>query len=164
DGIHEIDDRGCLFGEAAEVFTTAEHTSDLAGDTEDLAEVTLRFQSGLLAHAHLDYLRRAYRRDLEIIGDAGVIAWDYAAHTVTVHGADGAVDVEDLRAADGEPNQMYVEEMRHFIRCVEGTETPLVDGREGLRSLRLVEAAKTSSRQRRWVSVVDPRSSGVRGA
>ena len=46
---------------------------------------------------------------------------------------------------------MYVEEMRHFVRCVEGAERPLVDGREALRSLRLVEAAKRSSRERRWV-------------
>ena len=46
---------------------------------------------------------------------------------------------------------MYLEEMRHFIRCVEGLEPPLVDGRAALRSLRLVEAAKLSSRERRWV-------------
>ena len=50
--------------------------------------------------------------------------------------------MEDRRATDGEPNDMYLEEMRHFIRCVEGLEPPLVDGRDALRSLRLVEAAK----------------------
>ena len=137
DAIHELDYLGWLFGDAEEVSATAAHVSDLAGDTEDLAEVTIRFTSGLLAQVHLDYLQRAYRRNLQIIGESGVIVWDYPTHTVTVYEpADGAPDVEDLRAADGEPNDMYLDEMRHFIRCVEGLEPPLVDGREALRSLR----------------------------
>jgi len=158
DAIHELDYLGWLFGEAAEVFATAEHLSDLAGDTEDFAEVTVRFESGLLAQVHLDYLQRAYRRNLQIIGDAGGVTWDYPAHAVAVHGTDGPADVEDFRAADGQPNDMYVEELRRFIRCVEGAEPPTVDGREALRSLRLVEAAKASARERRWVSAGEPGS------
>jgi predicted dehydrogenase len=98
-------------------------------------------------------VQRAYRRTLSVIGTDGVIAWDYPAHTVTVHDADGAPRVEDYRAIDGGPNDMYVEEMRQFIRCVEGAEPPLVDAREALRSLLLVEAAKRSSRERRWVKL-----------
>lgn len=151
DAIHELDYLGWLFGDAEEVSASAEHVSDLAGDTEDLAEVTIRFTAGVLAQVHLDYLQRAYRRNLQVIGDSGVILWDYPTHAVAIHAADGARDVEDFRAGDGEPNDMYVEEMRHFVRCVEGAERPLVDGREALRSLRLVEAAKRSSRERRWV-------------
>ena len=153
DAIHELDYLGWLFGDAEEVSATAAHVSDLAGDTEDLAEVTIRFGAGMLAQVHVDYLQRAYRRNLQIIGESGVIVWDYPTHTVTVYEPDAAPAVEDLRVADGEPNDMYLEEMRHFIRCVQGVERPLVDGREALRSLRLVEAAKRSSRERRWVSL-----------
>jgi predicted dehydrogenase len=151
DAIHELDYLGWLFGDAEEVSASAEHVSDLAGDTEDLAEVTIRFTAGVLAQVHLDYLQRAYRRNLQVIGDSGVILWDYPEHAVAIHAADGVRDVEDFRAGDGGPNDMYFEEMRHFVRCVEGAERPLVDGREALRSLRLVEAAKRSSRERRWV-------------
>jgi len=151
DAIHELDYLGWLFGDAREVSATADHVSDLAGDSEDLAEVTVRFTSGVLAQVHLDYLQRAYRRNLQIIGESGVIVWDYPTHTVTVCGPAAEPEVEDLREIDGEPNRMYLEEMRHFIRCVEGLERPLVDGRESLRSLRLVEGAKLSARERRWV-------------
>jgi predicted dehydrogenase len=49
---------------------------------------------------------------------------------------------------------MYVEELRRFLRSVETGEPPLVDGREALRSLRWVEAAKRSARNGRWVKVV----------
>ena len=149
DAIHELDYLGWLFGEVAEVLCTAGHVSDLAGDTEDLAEVTLRFESGALAQAHLDYLQRVYRRNLQVIGATGVITWDYPTHTVAVLAPDA--QPEAMSAADGAANDMYVEELRHFIRCIEGRESPLIDGREALRSLRLVEAAKTSARDGRWV-------------
>ena len=133
------------------MFCAAGHVSDLAGDTEDLAETTLRFESGVLAQVHLDYLQRAYRRNLQIIADAGVIAWDYPTHAVTVHTAESGP--ETMSVPDGGANDMYLAEMRHFVRCMEGRETPLVDGREGLRSLRLVEAAKVSAAEGRWVKL-----------
>jgi predicted dehydrogenase len=149
DAIHELDYLGWLFGDAAEVFCTAGHVSDLAGDTEDLAETTVRFESGVLAQVHLDYLQRVYRRNLQVIGETGVIGWDYPTHAVTVHAPEAPP--ETIAVADGDPNEMYLEEIRHFLRCIEGGERLLVDGREGLRSLRLVEAAKASAALGRWV-------------
>jgi len=150
DAIHELDYLGWFLGEATEVVCTADHVSDLAGDTEDLAEVTVLFESGVLAQVHLDYVQRRYRRNLQIIGDTGVILWDYPTHSVTVCGAETSSD-ETTRIDDGDPNAMYLEEMRHFIRCLGSGEAPLVDGVEALRSIRLVEAAKRSARERRAV-------------
>ena len=152
DAIHELDYLGWLFGEATELFCATGHWSDLAGDTEDLAEVTLHLESGVLAQVHLDYLQRRYQRNLEIIGDTGVIVWDYPTHSVTVY-EPGSLSGEPTRVEDGDPNAMYLDEMRHFVRCLESHETPLVDGNEALRSLRLVEAAKRSARERRAVKV-----------
>jgi predicted dehydrogenase len=153
DAIHELDYLGWLFGEAAEVCCAASHVSALAGDSEDLAEATVRFASGVVAQVHLDYLRRAYRRDLEIIGADGVITWDYASRAVRVLGPEpDEAEVHD-GASDGPNEAMYVEEMRHFIRCLEGHEEPLVDGWEALRSLRMVEAAKRAAAERRWVGL-----------
>jgi len=149
DAIHEFDYLGWLFGEVLEIWCAAAHVSDLAGDTEDVAETTLRFDSGALGQVHLDYLRRAYRRTLQVIGEAGVIEWDYPTHTVTVHSPDAPT--EAIAIGDGDTNAMYLEEMRHFLACIGGAERPLVDGREALRSLRLVEAAKRSAAEGRWV-------------
>ena len=153
DVIHELDYLGWLFGEPAELCCAAPHLSALAGDTEDLAEVTVPFASGPMAQVHLDYLRRVYRRDLEIIGADGVIRWDFASRAVRVLGPEpDQVELHD-GASDAPNEAMYVEEMRHFIRCLEGTEEPMVDGWEALRSLRMVEAAKTAAAERRWVSL-----------
>ena len=149
DAIHELDYLGWMLGDAAEVFGATAHVSDLAGDTEDLAEVTLRFADGALGQVHLDYVRRAYRRTLEVLGAEGVIEWEYPSQRVTVRGPDP--DRVEVVAIDGVGVDMYVQEMAHLVRCVEGREAPLVDGAEALRSLRLVEAAKASAASRTWV-------------
>ena len=151
DAVHELDYLTWLFGDVSDVSCTAGHVSELAGDTEDLAEVTLRFESGVLAQVHLDYLQRVYRRNLQVIGDAGTIVWDYPTHSVTTLASDAQPEI--VAAMDGDANKMYVDELHHFVRCVEGRESPMVDGREALRSLRLVDAAKTSAREGRRVTV-----------
>ncbi len=153
DAIHELDYLGWLFGDATEVSCMADHRSRLAGDTEDLAEITVRFGTGVLAQVHLDYFQRVYRRNLQVIGDGGDMFWDYPTHSLTIHVPDAGPDREDLSKDEADSNRMYVEEIRHFICCVEQRKLPLVDGDEALRSLRVVEAAKRSSRERRWEEV-----------
>ena len=153
DAIHEFDYLRWIFGEVREVFCTAGRLSALAMDVEDFAEVTLRFASGTVAQLHLDYLQRSYRRDCEVIGETGVIVWNYIDGNVTLFG-----DERDRWQGFREPidfnhNEMFVDEMRHFLRCVAGDETPAIDGREALAALRLVEAAKASSARRAWVTV-----------
>ena len=149
DAMHEFDYLRWLLGEAAEVFCAAGHVSELHGDSEDVAEATLRFASGVLGQVHLDYLQRVYRRNLQIIAEAGLITWDYPSHRVNVH-VPGA-EPETIVVPDGDSNEMYLAEMRHFVRCIEGRESPLVDGEDALSTLRLVEAAKRSAAEGRWV-------------
>jgi predicted dehydrogenase len=153
DAIHEFDYLGWLLGRVSEVFCAADHVSSLAGDTEDLAELILRFSTGALGQVHLDYVRRAYRRMLELSGTDGLITWDYATRLVTVVGGDGSVVEQQGGDVDGLPEGMYLEELRHFVSCLERGEAPAVDGAEALRSLRVVEAAKTSAERGGWVTV-----------
>jgi predicted dehydrogenase len=151
DAIHEFDYLRWLFGEVCEVLGTVERLSSLQIDVEDFAEVTLRFASGVLAQLHLDYLQRSYRRNCEVIGERGVIVWDYISRRVTLF-----TEEPDRWQGFGEPidvnhNEMFIEEMAHFARCLEGLELPVVDGRDALKTLRLVEAAKASASGRGWV-------------
>jgi predicted dehydrogenase len=151
DAIHEFDYLRWLFGEVREVLGTVERLSSLQIDVEDFAEVTLRFASGVVAQLHLDYLQRSYRRSCEVIGERGVIVWDYIDRRVTLF-----TEEPDRWQGFGEPidvnhNEMFVEEMAHFVRCLEGQEPPIVDGRDALRTLGVVEAAKASAEGRGWV-------------
>lgn len=151
DAIHEFDYLRWIFGEVREVMGTVERLSTLQMDVEDFAEVTLRFGSGAVAQVHLDYLQRSYRRNCEVIGEQGVIVWDYIDRRVILFSGD-----PDRWMGFGEPidvnhNEMFVEEMRHFVQCLEGREAPVVDGGDAQATLRVVEAAKASAVAREWV-------------
>ncbi len=62
DRIHEIDYAAWLFGKVDAVFAWTGHESRLETDTEDNAEIILRFRNGITGSVHLDYIRRRYAR------------------------------------------------------------------------------------------------------
>jgi predicted dehydrogenase len=152
DAIHEFDYLRWIFGEVEEIFCTARQMSALTMDVEDFAEVTLRFHSGVVVQLHLDYLQRSYRRDCEIIGERGVIVWDYIEPRVTLFTEERDAWLGFREPLDFSHNEMFVDEVRHFARCIAGDERPLISGEQALAALRLVEAAKTSSARRAWVT------------
>ncbi|MBI3011129.1 MAG: N-acetylneuraminate synthase family protein [Candidatus Omnitrophica bacterium] len=110
DWIHEFDYLRWFFGQVGEVFCYTGTTGTLDVEVEDYAEVLLRFDAGVVANVHLDYLQRTYRRSCEIIGAEGVLIWDYIAQTVTCYGrTDRQVEVF-TEQIDTERNQMFLEE------------------------------------------------------
>jgi predicted dehydrogenase len=152
DAIHELDYAMWLLGEVSEVACFAEHISALEIDTEDVASLLLRFASGALAEVHLDYVQRAYSRTCKLVGERGTARWDYNAPHLEVYLADEG-EWKTSRLFDAwDPNTMYLDELRHFVRCLDGEEQPSADVSAGARSLALALAAKLASAERRVVS------------
>ena len=50
-------------------------------------------------------------------------------------------------------NQLFLDEMNHFLSCIRGEEIPLVSIRDGAQSLRMAFAAKESMRTRQPVQL-----------
>jgi predicted dehydrogenase len=154
DQVHELDNLRWLLGEVAEVFCFAGRLSDLEIDTEDTASILLRFRNGALAQVHLDYVQRAYERSLQLIGDQGTIWWSFQDKLVRWYtSSDGMWRSATWPAY--ETNEMYVAEMRHFLRCLSGEETPALDLDGGRRVLEIALAAKTSAERRESITLSD---------
>jgi len=153
DSIHEFDYLTWLLGRPREVFAYASRVSSLEIDTEDNADVLLRFDYGAVANVHLDYLQRTYRRACDIIGEDGMIAWDYISQSVTVYGKDDRRMEVFQESINTERNQMFVDEMRHFVRCVETGDAPMLDAAGGRAILEVALAAKAAAAQGRPVTV-----------
>lgn len=143
DAIHEIDYVRWLFGEVQSVACVAGKLSRLEIDTEDTAGILLRMETGVIAEIHLDYVQRIYTRNCEVIGDGGTVRWDYAAGDLRVYSAGKWEVFED--PPGWLPNQMYVDEMSHFLGCLQGTEQPVLDLSGALRVLEIAIAAKNAS-------------------
>jgi predicted dehydrogenase len=145
DSIHEIDYLYWLLGDVGEVYCLSDKISDLEIDVEDIAEITLRFKSGTIAQVHVDYLQRAYNRCCKLVGTGGVITWSFQDNTVGWYSAEAGEWQTFRESPSYDTNEMYVEEMKHFVRCLSGEESPEVGVSEGRRLLEIALAAKKSS-------------------
>ena len=68
---------------------------------------------------------------------------DLRGATSTLYDADGGV-AETVSFPDFQRNQLFLDEVSHFLGCIARNETPLVSGAEGLCSLTVALAAKAS--------------------
>lgn len=147
---HEIDTLRRYFGEVRQVAAMVSHLSDLEIDTDDCSELVLRFDSGVVASCHLDLVQRAYRRTLEVFGTEGTILWDYVSQSIQLYTVASAQ--WELVRYDFDRNRLYLDEAARFLAACRGEERPPVDGADGLRTLKVVLAAKRASREGRTVA------------
>ena len=153
DAIHEIDYIRWLNGEVAAATCFAGKLSRLEIDTEDTAAILLRFANGAVGEVHVDYVQRAYSRSCQIIGEEGTLYWDYGAGTVRWFSAQTKEWKVYSNPPEWEPNQMYLDEMKHFLRCLAGKEDPAQDVFEAARVLQIALAARKSAQQQRWIKL-----------
>ncbi len=149
DASHELDYVRWLGGEVESVACVAGQLSDLEMDVEDTAAITLRLSKRVIAEVHLDCVQRGYARNCKLIGSEGTLIWEFK------EGVRQLLPDKTWRVYPiaPDPNEMYIEEMKHFLACVRGEEVPLVSVADGLRVLEIALAAKQSAQSRREVAV-----------
>ena len=151
DASHELDYLCWLLGEVEEVFCMADKLSHLKVDTEDTAEIILKFKDNIMAEVHLDFVQQGYARSCKIIGEKGTIVWDIPEKIVKVYLAQ--TNSWKLYKIQSNLNEMYLEEMKHFIKCVNLGQKPLIDGTDGKKTLEVALAAKQSACLKRIISL-----------
>jgi predicted dehydrogenase len=144
--IHEIDYLYALFGMPEKVYSLGGHLSSLAVDVEDVAVSILaaRRSDGKLLpiELHQDYVQRPPARRCRVIGETGRVDWSLSSAELVRWTAGQAVETHDYRAL--ERNQLFLDELRHFLQCVETGERPEVDLRDGAKSLAIGLALRES--------------------
>jgi len=118
DCIHEIDLTRWYLGDVREVVCMTGHVSSLEIATEDVAAIVCRHVSGAISEIHLDYVQQSYERGCQIVGEGGSIFWDFIQKEVRWFDGGTGQWTNFPQPAEWEVNQMYVDEMKHFIDCV----------------------------------------------
>ena len=113
DLIHEWDYLTMLFGFPNRIYSIIGKYSDLEIDSDDLAAYIAAYDDKTI-EVHLDYFGKKTQRYLELLTDVGTYLFDIA--NATVHFPDG----KELRLTES-VNGRYLEEMRSFLRLVNGT-------------------------------------------
>jgi predicted dehydrogenase len=121
--IHEMDYIYWLFGLPSRVYAIGGHLSSLEIDVEDIVETLMECELDvhpILVSLHQDYLQRPGKRICEVIGDQGKILVDLAELSVEVFDGEGN-QVEATSYAGFQRNQMFVDELNHFLSSLRGS-------------------------------------------
>ena len=143
---HPLDYVRWLFGEVSDLTAVTDRVSDLDIDVEDTAEIVLKFENGCMGSVHLNYTQRPPAHWLEIVCQKGHIRWENDTGTAIITRVDGQQWEMLSPPAGFERNDMFLEEMRHFIAVVKGEAESRCPLAEGLHALALTEAVHQSAR------------------
>lgn len=137
---HPLDYLRWLLGEVQSVWGFAGQLGNLELDVEDTAEIGLQFASGVVATVHLDYIQRPPSHRLEIICTEGMVEWNSGSNAVRIFRA-STDSWETFLAPPGfDRNDLFISELRNFLGMLRGEEEPRCTLRDGIESVRLVQA------------------------
>jgi len=149
---HPLDYLRFLIGEVGAVWAfTSSQGFGLA--VEDTAEIGLRFSSGVIGSLHLDYNQRPPAHYIEITATQGSLRWDNLDGSLDVYDADKKTREKFMPPAGFERNQLFLDEMSHFLSVLRGESDPLCSWQDGKQALRLALAALQSAGQGRLVEL-----------
>jgi predicted dehydrogenase len=146
------------------VAVSATGISNIPGQPENVAYITLFFGTPQIAHVHVNWLTPVKVRHTLIGGSDKMILYDDLEPSEKVKVYDKGVKVSqgpedvyemlvsyrsgDMWAPRLDTTEALYTEAVHFIDCVENNKQPETDGQAGLRLVRIVEAAERSLRAR----------------
>lgn len=121
--------------------------------TQGVTDVTLshfEFPSGVRAHVFVSWLHPIKEQRLVVVGSEKMAVFDDTAHEKLVlypHRVEWKNRIPTAVRAEGEVVSLDSQEplnaeCQHFLECVTSRHTPISDGREGLRVLKVLDACQ----------------------
>ncbi len=161
--VHDFSILDYLLGEHP-VAVSASGTNHFPGTPENLAYITLFYDSGTIAHANVSWLAPVKVRQILIGGSKKMIVYNdlepsekIKVYDKGVSFTDDPQQIQEMRVGyrTGDmwaPRLDVTEALRvegeHFVDCIEHGKVPETDGRLGVRVVELIEAATSSMRGR----------------
>lgn len=140
DLVHEFDYLYRLFGEVDSVVCHTSNTGVLEIETEESADVLLKFKSGITGTVHLDYWQQQLIRYAIITGTEGTITWNLSEKNVQLVTKKGT---EKFSFENAVRNDRFLTAMKNFLEEKEDARFSTLH--DGIKSLEIVLAAKRSA-------------------
>ncbi len=154
--IHEIDYMYWFFQEVENIVSISGKFSELDVTAEDYVSSLLKFKNKIIGELHLDYFQRPSFRSCKIRGTKGEIYWDSDDNCVDVYNMNKKR--WEIKFNDGFPYDLdirssYVEELKHFLKCVKHRKETINNLEQGIETLKIALAIKKASKLMKSVSV-----------
>jgi predicted dehydrogenase len=162
-GVHDFSILDFLLDEHP-VAVSASGINHFPGTPENLAYITLFYDSGTIAHVNVSWLAPVKVRQILIGGSQRMITYDDLQPSEKVKVYDKGISFTDdpaqiyqmrvgyrtgdMWAPNLDPSEALRVAVDHFVDCIDRGAAPQTDGRLGLRVVELIEAATSSMRGR----------------
>lgn len=150
---HPFDYIRWLLGEFESIWAFTSDLNQFNLSVEESAEIGIRLVNGLIGSVHLDYNRRPTSHRLEITGTDGTIDWDAGREDLRIYRLNKTAWDSIPNPPGFERNEMFLDEMRHFIAIIQRKSTPICNLADGIRIVQVALAAKSSAvdgKIRKW--------------
>lgn len=156
---HDISILGYIFG-ASPLRVSAHGGAYVRQSVNDVAQLTLQYPNGMLALIHLSWLSPSKVRRFTVVGDRQMAVYDDVETTDKIRVYNRGIDVPDHTTTFGEFQFSYrygdivspylhlseplATECGHFAEAILSGTAPRSDAHDGLRVVRVLEAADAS--------------------
>ena len=133
-----------LLGPFEDVIATNQESSFLGLDVEENVSYLMRSQRGVVVYGHVDFLRRPKHLSLTIAGTEGAVEWRYYEGSLSWTPADPR-EKPDISYIPLERNQLFHNAVGDFLESINKQRSPRSTFIDGVNSLAIVDAIKTST-------------------
>lgn len=135
--IHELDYMYWFFGPVSQVFSITGHFSDLEISTDDTSVNILKFKKNILGELHLDFFQRPDFKSCKIRGTKGTLYWDTDINKIKIFDPEKSKWKIYFSPKKYSKNSMYVDELKHFMKCVDMRKNTINDLDQGIDTLKI---------------------------
>ena len=145
-GSHAVDYLCSLFGPGKCVSSYSEKSDKLDIDAEHSANFILKHKNGVTSEISLDYFGEPKKHSLEVQFKNGYVKWNFAGNTIETYdgqsGESKTALVYEANEKESARNDMYVEELRHFLNAVKYNEPVINDLENAFEIMNILVKAK----------------------
>lgn len=149
--IHEIDYLFWLFGKVSFISSYIGKFSNLKIETDDLAEIILKFKNQIICNLHLDFNQKSPIRFCRIIGTKGILHLNFLNSELSFFDYKTNKWKILLNLKKYNSNSMYVDELNHFVDCIIKNKKSTNPVTENYEILKVADAIQKSSKNKKMV-------------
>ena len=151
--IHELDFLYWFFGDVKKIFSVTGKYSDLEVTSDDLSAMIIIFKNNVVGELHLDYFQRPDFKSCKIKGTKSTLYWDSTTNEVKLFSQKNKSWKSIYKLKNFDNNQMYVDELKHFFKCIKNNKKTINDIDDGIKTLKVVLSAKKSSESGNLITI-----------
>ena len=151
--IHEMDFLYWFFGDVKKIFSITGKYSNLKVKSDDLSAMIMSFKNNVIGELHLDYFQRPDFKSCKIKGTKATLYWNSTNNEIRLFSQKNKSWKLIYKLKNYDKNEMYVNELKHFFKCIKNHKKTINDINEGIKTLQITLSAKKSCTLEKFLTV-----------